>query len=321
MEDFQKSEIFLIGKSGEVLARFPLSSDGPNAVRSPKAFGLFDGKIAIMDSQKGFLMFSDTGEITDRIEIPAPYFYVSTLRTPLFDLGDDLAYIRPERGKVDYSSRLEMFRKTYSSPILEVFDPASQTARNTMPFPPETIYQDGNFYHWTYPHIVKNGKEWLLQLLGELKYHVYHQVEGEILFQHTVDLDVKDAVPILGVPFEKMDDLYELWKHIYFGKIENLFVLDECILVQYTRGVKEETVRQYDRSNPEGWAAFMQIVDQHIAVLDKSHQVLQKDIPVPKGLVLTKVINDNDEILALKNQDYFGVEEDHVTFYMLKLKQ
>jgi hypothetical protein len=48
---------------------------------------------------------------------------------------------------------------------------------------------------------------------------------------------------------------------------------------------------------------------------------LQKDIPVPQGLVFTTIALENGEILALKHQDFFESEDDYVIYYKLKLKE
>lgn len=321
MEDFQKGVIFLIGKSGEVLTQFSLNTDGPNAIRSPLSFGFYNGEITIMDAQKGFLIFSDTGEITGRIEIPQPYFYVNMLRTPLYSLGNELAYIRPERGELDLNNQSEMFRGIYRSPLLEVFDPGSGTVRNTMDFPPHTKYGSGQFFHWIFPHILQQGEDWLLYMLAELKYHVYRKEGEEIVFQQTVDLGIEDAIPMHGVPLDQIEKMYEEGRYNVFGKIEIMYALENKRLVLYTKGVEEEVAKQYGHANRARWESFIKGIDRYLAIFDNNHQSLQKDIPIPNGLILTKVVNNEKEILALKDQDYFGVEESHVTFYKLKLRK
>ena len=60
-------------------------------------------------------------------------------------------------------------------------------------------------------------------------------------------------------------------------------------------------------------------ISRFAAVLDKNDSLIQKDIELPKGLLFIGFFNSKDEILALKNQHYFAVEEAKVTFYKLKI--
>jgi hypothetical protein len=79
----------------------------------------------------------------------------------------------------------------------------------------------------------------------------------------------------------------------------------------------EEIVKQYDPENRVEWMTFINNIPRYVAVLDKNHQMLQKDIPVPLGIGFTSVCNSKGEIIVLKNQEFFGVEEDFSTFYKL----
>ncbi|MFO7824527.1 MAG: hypothetical protein R6V72_11365 [Cyclobacterium sp.] len=66
-------------------------------------------------------------------------------------------------------------------------------------------------------------------------------------------------------------------------------------------------------------AAFSLQITDYLAVFDREHRVLQKDIPVPQGITLSSAVDENGAFFGLKDQDYFGVEEDKVTFYQMKL--
>ncbi|WP_373493281.1 hypothetical protein [Aquiflexum sp.] len=47
--------------------------------------------------------------------------------------------------------------------------------------------------------------------------------------------------------------------------------------------------------------------------------MLQKDIPLPEGMIFSTVLNDQGQIIALKDQEYFGVEEEMVTLYKVEI--
>ncbi|MFO7826259.1 MAG: hypothetical protein R6V72_20150 [Cyclobacterium sp.] len=312
-------EVLLFDRQGTVSSRFHLAKDGPNAITWAMGWGFFEGKYTVMDAAKGLLFFSREGEIVKRMDLNPPYTFINGLKSPVHAFGKELAYIRPERGEMDWNEPSEMFESIYRSPILELVDPETGAYRQTMPFPPGTIYEDGNFYHWTFPAVIPAGEEWLVYFRGELAYHVYGQEEEHLVYQKTIDLDLKDAVAIKGVPMANIDGYYEASLYNVFGRIQNLFVLDRQILIHYTKGIEEERAKSFPRNTMEESRAFLHQIKNYLAVLDREHRILQKDIAVPQGITLSSVLDEKGAILGLKGQDYFGVEEDKVTFYQMKL--
>lgn len=312
-------EVLLFDREGNVSSRFHLAKDGPNAISWAMGWGFFKGQFTVMDAAKGLLFFSGEGEIVKRMDLNPPYTFINGLKSPVHAFGKELAYIRPERGEMDWNEPSEMFENIYRSPILELVDPETGAYRQTMPFPPGTIYEDGNFYHWTFPTVIPAGEEWLVYFRGELAYYLFGLEEEQLVYQKTIDLDLKDAVAIKGVPMGNMDDYYENSLYNVFGRIQNLYLLDRHIVILYTKGMEEEKAKTFPRNTMEERAAFSLQITNYLAVLDREHRILQKDIAVPPGVTLSSVVDEKGAIFGLKDQDFFGVEEDGVIFYRLTL--
>ena len=313
-------EHLLFDEQGKIHHRFIIQKDGPDALSWVQGLGFLDGKITVMDSQKGIVHFSNKGEITKRIKLPQDYFFINGLNFPAARFGNELMYIRPEREGLDWSNLGELFKRVYQSPILEVYNPDTGKIRNTMDFPPETVYTDGNYYSWMFPSLIKvSDSEWLLYLMAERKYYVYKKVGDELVYEKTVDLKIDDAVNIEGGRLENIGVMVEGNRFNIFGKIEQIYSREQDILVVYTKGVDEEIVKQYDPENRVEWTAFLNSIPRFMAVLDKNHRLLQKDIAVPLGIDFTSVCNSKGQIIVLKNQEFFGAEEDFTTFYKLDL--
>jgi len=317
--DTATDEVLLFDREGKVMSQFHLLKDGPNAISWALGLGFFNGQFTVMDAAKGLLFFSSEGTITDRIGLSPPYTYINGLNSPVYAFGNELVYIRPERGEMDWNNQLEMFEKIYRSPILEVYNPETKTYRTTMPFPPGTIYEDGYFYHWMFPTVIPAGKYWLVYFMAEPAYHVYQKEGDDLVFHKTIDLELEDAVKIEGVPMANIEDYYEKSLYNIFGRIQNLYVLDSQIVIHYTKGMEEEIVSAFPRNIVEERTALSLEIKNYLAVLNRNHQMIQKDIPVPEGVILSSVADEFGAVLGVKNQDYFGLEEDKVTFYQIKL--
>lgn len=316
--DHDANQVVLFDENGKSHHQYALKKDGPNAVNWLQGKSFLEGKVTIMDSQKGVIQFENNGEISRKIEIPLEYLHLNGLNFSAYPLAEKYAYIRPERDMSDYANTSAFYKRIYSSPILEVFDPESGEITNTMEFPPNTIYEDGNFYRWMFPTVEKRNEKWYLFFLAERKYHIYEERGAELIYSKTVDLSTTDAVDMIGVAIENPELINQQPEPNIFGKIESLYPLSEYTVVIYTKGVKKEISNQYDPQKTEKWMDFINGIPRYAAILDKNDSLLQIDIKLPQGLLFNGVFNKNDEIIALKNQDYFG-EEDKVIFYKLQV--
>lgn len=314
------NHVILFNEKGNSIHQYDLKNDGPNAITKAIAFSFLEGKHTIMDYQNGLIQYDVNGDIIQKIKIPTDYFLFNYLNFSAYTLGEKYAYIRPERDLSDYNNTSAFYKRIYKSPIIEVFDPETGQIFNTMANPPGTIYEDGNFYHKQIANLKKSGKKWYLYFLAERKYHVYKERGDELIYSKSVDLNISDAVDIIGVPIEKPELINQQSEPNIFGKIESLYPLSEYTVVIYTKGVKKEVSNQYDPQKTEEWMDFINGLPRYAAILDQNDSLIQRDIELPQGLLFNGVSNKNNEIIALKNQDFFG-EEEKVTFYKLQLEE
>ncbi|SDC87690.1 hypothetical protein SAMN04488104_100859 [Algoriphagus faecimaris] len=314
----KQEEYVIFDESGRINHTFKLNEDGPNRIGWVQGINFLNGKLCVMEETKGIYIFDLDGSFIDRQSIPEDYFYINGLPFGAQKLEDELIFLRPERGESlkDISS---MYSTAYSADILEVVNPLTHEIRTTMPFPPNTVYNSGHFYNWTFPMIIKHQDEWILTMLAEQKYFVYQEKEGEILFVKEVDLALEDAISMPGIPMNRQSDWYEEFGNVIFGRIENIYRRENDVIVIYTKGVAEEIAEQYDRENWEEWLAFLESIPRYAAIFDDNHELIQQDLPLPKGVRLSSTVTSEGAIIAEKNQEYFGVEEDFLIYYELGL--
>jgi hypothetical protein len=314
-------EVLVLNESGGISSTFNFPTDGPDALPGwINPIGLNNGGIEFMIAPNGFYRFDFQGNRVWSYKIPSEYFYINGLKgDPFYSLGNDIAFLRPEKGVLDWDNLGDLFKDLYKSPILEVIDTVSHTSRLTMPFPPNSIYSDGDYHFWTFPTVHKFGSEWILYFRNELKFWVYQEIEGEVIVQKEVSLDVSDTILEKGVPFENAEDYNELTEYSFPGSFQEIYRTEDKVLVIYHKGVSEDLAKQFDRNSAEGRREIERLKKKYLAVFDLDFNQLQKDIPVPQGLIFTTISLENGDILALKHQDFFETEEDHVIYYKLKL--
>ncbi|MGY6523170.1 MAG: hypothetical protein ACXIUD_15665 [Mongoliitalea sp.] len=313
-----QEEYVVFDESGKVKHTFKLTEDGPNKIAWAQGVNFLDGEICVMDEAQGIHFFELDGTFVSKLPTAEGYFYINGLPFGALKLAKEYIYLRPERGEslIDIPS---MYGSAYSEDVLEILNPSTGEIRTSMPFPPNTLYSSGNFYNWTFPGLARFKNEWILWMLAEQKYFVYNEQEGELVFSKTVDLDLKDAIPMPGIAMARYQDWYEEYGNVVFGRIEQIYRRESDIVVIYTKGVSEDIASQYSRDNWEEWSAFLDSIQKYAAIFDNNHELIQKDILVPKGIWLSSIVHRNGAIIAQKNQEYFGVEEDNLTFYKLDL--
>lgn len=308
-------ELLIIDQQGQVTSSFVLPMEGPNSIQGIFTLALRDSEIQIFDSNTGFNFLNLDGMIQSRLALPYPYMFISPgLGKSFNSLGDEIAYLRPINRDSIAGGMEWMAEDQYTKPVVEVMDTVSREVRKTMAFPQTSRYADGNFYFFPFPTVLKYDDHWYLYFWKELKYFVYKEEEGELVLEKTVDLEVLDAVLPKPLPFSEAGQYLELTQNIKPGYIFQLYRHAGKTVVIYRKGIKEDLVlsNQTDGS--------VEMVDKNFAaVFDEQNNLLKNEIELPPGLVFSTTITEKGEILARKNQDYFGVEEDFVIYYKLKL--
>ena len=312
------SSYIIFDKNGKITSHIELKSDGPNAINMAYSAGFFDGKFTIMELHRGLIQFSNEGEIINNIRIPENYTYMHPYNRPAIKLGNKLAYYRPERDLKDWEDQEKFYRKYYNEPVLEVIDPITKEVALKMEIPETSIYKDGDFHFLHHPKIIKKGKLWYLFLMAEMKFYVYEEKEEDLIFKESVSLNVKDQIPFPQVSLQNTDELFSKLEMVVPSVIEQLYVLEDKIVLIYKKGAGENIVKNYDRENQVEWMDFFESLPKFAAVYDSDYKLLQDDIELPSGIISTPIVNKDGQIFVQKNQRILG-EEDWNTYYLFKL--
>jgi hypothetical protein len=187
-----------------------------------------------------------------------------------------------------------------------------------MEIPETSIYKDGDFHFLYHPKIIKKGKHWYLFLMAEMKFYVYEEVDEDLIFIKSVSLNVKDQIPFPQTSLQNSEELFSKLEMAVPSMIEQLFVLEDKIILIYKKGAGENIVKNYNRENPVEWKDFFESLPKYAAVFNSEYKLLQSDIELPTGTISTPIVNKEGQIFVQKNQRLL-VEEDWNTYYLLKL--
>ncbi|MBW3467026.1 hypothetical protein [Arthrospiribacter ruber] len=312
------SNYFVFDETGDITSHIELKTDGPSAISMAYSAGFFEGEFTIMDMHKGLIKLSNDGDIINNFPIPEDYLYMHPYNRPAFTLGNKIAYYRPERDLKDWEDQEKFFRKYYKEPLLEIIDPVTKEVELQMELPETSVYKNGEFHFLHHPKIVKNGKHWYLFLMAEMKFYIYKEQDRDLILKKSVTLTPEGQIPFPQVSLKNSAELFLKLEMIIPSMIEQLFVMDDKIVLIYIKGADENIVMNYDRENQDEWRDFFEALPKYAAVFDLDYKLLQDDIELPSGTISTPIVNKEGQIIVHKNQRLLG-EEDWNTYYMLKL--
>ncbi|MFT7424250.1 MAG: hypothetical protein ACI9O5_000183 [Algoriphagus sp.] len=313
-------EVLVIDQKGKIKSSFVIPSEGPGAISGIFLVSMNNGKVEVFDSRNGFFVLSQKGEILKLTRIPYQYIYINQGSSDAyFSLGKGIAYMRPEYydSLGHFGGFKGMVKEIYRKPLMEILDTINNQTKPIMTIPKESIYADGNYYFIPFTSVTNFNEMWYLNFTKELRFFVYEMKNQDLTLGKSVNLQVKDAVLPLGISFDQAENYMELSKGTMPGTILQLYRMDELVIVIYQKGVSQELIFT-NNLLPEP-QDLNSINKTYAAVFDTNHELIQNDILVPSGLIFSRAITKDGEILAKKNQDYFETEEDQVIYYKLKL--
>ncbi|MBB6325005.1 hypothetical protein FHS59_000620 [Algoriphagus iocasae] len=307
-------ELLFIDSKGEITSNLKIPFEGPNSMQGIFLLSYRNEMLQILSSVSGFHFVTKVGDFKRSILLPYQYIIHNNSIDPAFSsIGEKIAYFKPASfGDEGIRDVTDFVKYLYSAPFLEVLDTVSMEKHDTMDFPKTSLYSDGNFYFFPFPKIQKLGSKWYLHFFYELKYYVYKEMGDEIVLEKTVDLEVKDAVLPRAENFEVAMEYTTSDQRP--ASILQLYRDKGKTIVFYKKGIQEELVKN-SLSDPS-----VELDDKTFAaVFDEENKLIQNEIEVPEGLIFSRAMTEKGEILAKKNQDFFGTEEDQVVYYKLKL--
>lgn len=317
----QKKEVLIFDASGAIQHTFVLQSDGPEAIIGYGLNPTFSaGNICIFGDK--IYTLSREGKVLNRTEIPYPYFWiVGGAHIAASSLGDKLLYHKPESAEEGQDRQAAYQRMLDGGPMMEVLDTLSGDLYPTMHFPETGAFEEGLFYGYPTPLIQNGGSQWFLSVNNALEFHVYSEEEQQLLFEQTVKIPAKNAFPDQPVALEQMDTFFEKNGLVYrIPQIHRFLPLKDHFIAFYSKGVSPETKAAYDVSDPAQRRELVYSFPMEFAVFDSEFGIVAVDLPIPKSMVPFEALVDREErIVAFKDQEHAGVEEDFHTLYQYRL--
>ena len=283
--DNQTSDILLLSSEGEVLGKFNKSGDQPDAIGSnPISRPQFvkADEWAIL-GKKGVYSFSFDGELTRTAK---PDFTVSISLS--ISNAKTLQFLNEDKALIYYLGRdnNSSFYVSPTSSQLEIADLKEGDFKAILPFPDGSKYKNPEKIHTvltTMPAMTISKGKLYLAFKNEPKLWIY-DIDNLSTPLEEININFSKFIEKEGMsPSEVDDKSFGINpKDFTYGTIDNVFVHDELIFINYTEGVSDA---EYEKIKDEN-SDFNQMISgifkankSAYAVLDKNGQLKPLEFP------------------------------------------
>ncbi|QYH39737.1 hypothetical protein GYM62_13440 [Algoriphagus sp. NBT04N3] len=218
-------------------------------------------------------------------------------------------------GRDGISPYIEHFYRDY--PLLELFDPASQTSDSLIRLAPTSKFNSDLFFDTPSIQFSISGDYLYLALGNDPQVHRYSLAE-EGKWLESIPFKPSEFHVIEG---QKKPVGYVSGNTMYEATIESLYSMEDTLVVYYNGGISEEIFQQYDLKKPENYPMYPDFRKQFLKIYHPESGLSNEIILPPSIDFILNIESLNKPFYALRHDEYLGEEQDYLIFYKLQLKR
>lgn len=312
-----------VDQHGEILTQKDFTADTKDAVGFVLGSGYLDGEVVVLSETKGYLMYKDglkSGEIKLSYNF-IPFIIYPKLK--IFRYGNRLYYPRPMQESIN-ALRQETGAFTsaiYRMPAMEGQEISSGDTISVMRLPEISGILDGQMHGMTFPVISETERHVLLSTWIEPVIYVYSKLNGEIVYDQSVQIDIPDWVSYTPTELEDREGFYLQNNKRINGNLVDVLESGEYYIAVYQKGIEENKMPEKDEDQEKYNLEIKRKNRYYAAIFDKEFKQLAVNVPFPASSAVPGVVNKAGEIMVSKNASLSETEDDGIILYKLKLEQ
>lgn len=202
-------------------------------------------------------------------------------------------------------------------PLLELFDPQTQTTDSLIRLPKISKFNSELFFERPDVQFSVSDDFLYLSLSNESLIHKYSLAEGG-KYLETLDFHPEE---FQLVPGQKVPVDYISGNTMYEASIEGIYSTKDHIIVSYSGGIAENIFKQFELNKSENFYKYPDYRKNFLRIYS-SDAGWSNEIKIPTAVdMILNIESPTQAFYALRNDDYLGEEQDYLTFYKLQLVQ
>ncbi|GAB4107566.1 hypothetical protein GCM10028791_00120 [Echinicola sediminis] len=306
--NFKTNDLIIFDQRGKIHQQYSRGGDRPNPINSMVSLGFYkEDKLLVANNYGDLAVFEKNGSHVE--DIPLPFkieFYNWTQRKKIYSISEDMLL-----GQIS-GGRSEGYREYY----LDFIDLKDGSLTPVLPIPEISKYKDGQYYSSVYPFITKIGDLIYMLLKNEPSLHVYKINGMAIDYLRSVNFGGEEFVDIIPSENQASFQFDRNFKEMRPGEVESIFDIGGYLIAVYKNGIDADRYTEELADDPLRKAEMNPF---YLSVFDKKQQLVNRSVKVPSKVRFIQAVMPDGKMLASKNKDLLGEEQDFETFYLMEL--
>lgn len=216
-------------------------------------------------------------------------------------------------GRNGISPYIDHFYRDY--PLLELYDLNTKSSNPVVRTPPSSKFSSDDFFNRPYINFTIENDSLYLTFSNEPILHIY-ALGDSILWERSIDINPTDFKLLPG---QKTPVTYEESLKMNEALIHGIYSDSDNIIVTYFGGIDGDTFANNNLKERENFFRYPEFRKNYLKIY-KYGQGWSNEVILPSKIKTILNIETVDKpFYALRDDDFIGKEEDHITFYKLKL--
>lgn len=316
------SEEYLeVDSNGKILTQKNFTTDAKDAVGFVLGSGYLEGDVTILSETKGFVMYQD-GISTGEISVPYKFIpYMIYPKLGAFKYGNKLYYPKPMPESFYELSKEggKFYSALYHRPFIEGLDLSSGDTISALSLPESPGLLNGQMHGMLFPVVSEMEKHVLLSTWVEPVIYVYKKIDGAIIYEKTVSIDIPEWVDYTPADLEDSEGFYSQNSRITIRNRVDFLEVEDYYLAVYNRGIEGSRMPEKGEDQEKYALAIKMKNPFYAAVFDKEFNQLAVNVPFPSTSAIPRVANSRGELVVSKDTSLSETEDDGIVLYRLKL--
>ncbi|SFB54968.1 hypothetical protein [Algoriphagus aquimarinus] len=316
LRDNSSNSLVKFDTTGAIVAIQSYPTDGPGAVKSFSSTAISDQDELFASTRSLEIQHFDKDlNLVENLEMP----FISESKggrrnaKNMSFWKDKLLLWFPGRDGI--SPYINHFYRDY--PLLELFDPASQTSDSLIRLPSTSKFNSELFFGRPIVQFTVSDDLLYFVLSNEALIHIYSLAEGGKWLE-SIDFDPKEFVLIPG---QKEKVGYVSGNTMYEASVEGIYSSGDTVIVYYSGGITEDIFQQFELNLPKNFYKYPEYRKNFLRAYNPTSG-LSNEIELPPSIdFILNIESMTKPFYALRNDEYIGEEQEYLTFYKLKLVQ
>jgi hypothetical protein len=297
---------------GNILIKKEFPTEGPGSISFLQTLVEHDGEFFGTTSFKNIYHFDADLNITEVIEMP----FIGEARGGAYNRRN-IAFWKEKLllwypGRNGISPYIDHFFRDY--PLLELYDLNTKTSSPVVRTPSTSKFSGDDFFNRPDLNFTIENDSLYLTFSNEPILHVY-ALGDSIIWERSIDIN---PIDFKLMPGQKTPVTYQEMTKMFEAKIHGIYSDSKHIMISYHGGIDGDTFVNNNLKERENFFRYPEFLNSYLKIYRFGYG-WSNEILVPSKIDFILNIESVDKpFYALRDDDFIGEEQDHLTFYKLK---